>query len=105
VSLLERRGWQREGIADGGIFTCHIKEFPALGVTAAVQYDGIPVGSIEDAEPQAIEHCYVVPGMPRERQWEYGDARADALRWEHVDPIVRCEVLTTLEAISARAQS
>ncbi|MDO8209085.1 DUF4132 domain-containing protein [Conexibacter sp. CPCC 206217] len=102
VGLLDRRGWHREGIADGGLFSNHVKEFPAAGVTVTVEYDGIPVGSMEDADPQAVERCYAVVGSS-ERAWEFGSARGQALHWGEVDPIVRCEVLADLLAIQAKA--
>jgi Domain of unknown function (DUF4132) len=105
VGMLEHRGWQREGVADAGIFTCHAKEFPAAGVTVAVQYAGIPIGALEDLGPQRIEHCYAVPGRPRDRNWEHGAARADALLWAHVDPIIRSEVLTVLHEVAAKGSA
>lgn len=104
IGLLERRGWRREGVADGGLYYNHVKEFAAAGLTVAVGYEeGIPVGSVEDAGPLAVDHCYAVPGRPRDHAWAYEDAQPAALRWEHVDPIVRSEVLTVLVEVAARS--
>ena len=94
---------------DNGIFTLHAKPFPSLGVTAVVQYDGIPMGYMVDWEDQALERVYVLGEAVRSAHdlgWGAPhDVKAPAmLRWGDVDPIVRSEVLADVAAVLEKAR-
>jgi len=109
VRMLENLGWQRGQAFDAGIFHLHAKPFPSLGVTAAIQYEGVPMGYMVDWEDQAIEKVYVVGEAVRSAHdlgWgdEY-DVKEQRMRpWGEVDPIVRSEVLADIAAILEKAR-
>ena len=110
VRTLDGLGWERGEPMDGGVFTLHAKPFPALDVTAVIEYEGVPVGYMLDSEDQAVERCYVIPRALRSaRELGYGlsdlwDAPPDRLRWKEVDPIVRSEVLADVAAVVEKAR-
>lgn len=105
VRVLENLGWERGAALDNGIFSLHAKPFPALGVTAVVEYEGVPMGYMVEWEDQSIEHCYVLGrtvGSAHDLGW--GAAADDpGTAWGEVDPIVRSEVLADLHALVDRA--
>lgn len=109
VRTLDNLGWQRGQPQDGGVFTVHAKPFPALDVTAVVEYGGVPVGYMVDWEDQAIEHCYVLDRALRSTH-ELGYGWTDSadgyrrLRWEAVDSIVRSEVLADVATLLEKAR-
>lgn len=105
VGILERTGWLRGPALDNGIFSVHTRPFEHADVTAVVEYEGIPMGYMVDWDDQAIEHCYVVKGTV-EPDWHWDTRRAlkNALRWRDVDPIVRSEVLGSLNALASKAR-
>ena len=98
-------GWQRGTPQDGGVFYLHAKPFPSIGMTAVVEYDGVPVGYMVDWDDQSIERAYVVAGLVTPdtldfgSRWRKGDKR---LKWRDVDPIVRSEVLADIRRRSWR---
>jgi predicted DNA-binding WGR domain protein len=107
VRILENLGWQRGAAFDAGIFTLHAKAFPALGVTAVVEYEGVPMGYMVDWEDQSIERCYVVDGVRSAHDfgWGAGDRRGTKpLPWGSVDPIVCSEVLADVASILEKAR-
>ncbi|MDA0173309.1 DUF4132 domain-containing protein, partial [Solirubrobacter taibaiensis] len=106
VRMLENASWQRGQPQDAGIFYLHAKAFPALGVTAVVEYDGIPVGIGYDWDDQAIERAYVVDDLVTPETLDFGSHwRKDRrLKWGDVDPIVRSEVLADIAAIVEKAR-
>ena len=105
--MLENAGWQRGTPQDGGVFYLHAKPFPSIGMTAVVEYDGVPVGYMVDWDDQSIERAYVVDGLVTPdtldfgSRWRKGDKR---LKWRDVDPIVRSEVLADIATIMEKAQ-
>ena len=91
------------------MFHLHAKPFPALGMTAVVQYDGVPMGYMVDWDDQAIER-----GLRRRTGAQVAPttsagaiatgAGRQRLRWGEVDPIVRSEVLADVAAIVEKAK-
>lgn len=57
---LEARGWQR-GPAVDGVIRAHTKAFPELGLTASLDYDGVPVAFGGAWTRQRIAHCRFEP--------------------------------------------
>jgi hypothetical protein len=108
VRILENLGWQRGQAFDAGMFHLHAKPFPSLGVTAVVQYEGIPMGYMADWEDQAIEQVYVVgeAASAHDLGWGTGyDVKSGRMRpWGEVDPIVRSEVLADVAAVLEKAR-
>ena len=102
VGNLDRLGWNRGIPEDGGVFHEHSKPFYGAGVTAIVQYPGVPIGYVEGWEDQTIERCFFLPGtyMPR----DYPDHKR-RVKLGKVDPVVISEVLRDLTALAARAGS
>jgi hypothetical protein len=107
VRMLENAGWQRGTPQDAGMFYLHAKQFPSIGMTAVVEYDGVPVGYMVDWDDQSIERAYVVAGLVTPdtldfgSRWRKGDKR---LKWRDVDPIVRSEVLADIATIMEKAK-
>ena len=102
VGTLENLGWLRGMAQDAGIFSEHSKSFDAAGVTAVVEYEGVPVGMMLDWDDQAIERCFFVPGVYRADA--YYAQRDERLRLGDVDPVVLSEVLSDLHTLAAKAR-
>ena len=62
-------GWQRGTPQDGGIFYLHAKPFPSIGVTAVVEYDGVPVGYMVDWDDQSISGRTSWTASSRRTRW------------------------------------
>ena len=76
----------------------HLKYFPAVDVTAFIQYTGMSAGYYE--EPQEIESVYFVPGYVEPAWW---GRHANKMLIRNVDPVVLSEVLRLVHAIVAKA--
>lgn len=85
VGILERSGWRRGEIEDGGMYRSHWCEFD--GVSVVAEYEGVVIGDPTALGDQAVERCYALDRRP----------------WGEIDPVVRCEVLATLTEIAQRA--
>ncbi|MFO0953038.1 MAG: DUF4132 domain-containing protein [Isosphaeraceae bacterium] len=101
VGILERCGWDRGIPEDAGIFHSHTKAFEGAGVTAVVEYPGIPVGALIDWDDQEIEKCFFVRGLLTPKM--YPDYK-NPLPLGQVDPVVISEVLGTLGALASKAK-
>lgn len=101
VGTLDRLGWNRGIPEDGGVFHEHSKPFYGAGVTAIVQYPGVPIGYMEGWEDQTIERCFFLPGtyMPR----DYPDHKR-RVKLGKVDPVVISEVLRDLTALASKGK-
>jgi hypothetical protein len=85
---LERQGWRRYGVGDGGCFYAHLREFPAAGITAVVQYEpGIFVSSPRESAEQRLSGCRLYHGDPQDGK---------RLRLGEVDPMVFSETVESL---------
>jgi hypothetical protein len=104
VRVLEDRGWERGSAAEHGRYSEHAKPFPALGVTAVVEYQGVPMGSMADADDQTIEHCYVLDrALGSAHDLDRSSDVGTPVAWGEVDRIVRSEVLADLHILVDRA--
>jgi hypothetical protein len=101
-SSLQRRGWERGQPQDAGIVSDHSKAFPAAGVTAVVEYDGIPVYYSEGWEDQEIERCYFVAAAGGAAGTKY--RRPGAVPPGEVDPVAVSEVLADLALLAAKGK-
>src|SRR5262249_44454940 len=105
VRILENLGWQRGQAWDGGLFHLHAKPFPTLGVTAVVQYDGIPMGAIVDWDDQSIDEVYLTDRAVKSAlELDWGGQGSAKVAWGNVDPIVRSEVLADIAAVLEKAR-
>lgn len=103
VGTLERHGWQRGPVMDGGLFTEHVKYFPSGDVTAIIQYQGIPTGTGGvDWEDQYIDHCLFLPGRVA---GDYGRDFEKGIKLGEIDPVILSEVLCNLELLKAKGTS
>jgi predicted DNA-binding WGR domain protein len=101
VGALEKQGWVRGIPEDAGIFGEHSKPFYGAGVTAIVQYPGVPVGYMVDWEDQEIERCFFLKGIYTPEV--YPDHKK-ALPLGKVDPVAMSEVLTDLTLVASKAR-
>lgn len=100
VSTLDKRGWQRGPVMEGGLFTEHLKYFPRADATAVVTYDGIPTGTGGvDFPDQYIEHCLFLPGKAA---GEYAREFDKGIQLGNVDSIAVSEVLSDLELLKQK---
>ncbi len=63
VGLLDKPGWNRGMPEDVRVFYEHSKPFHGAGVTAAVQYEGVPAGYMVEWDDQHVEKCLFVPDL------------------------------------------
>jgi predicted DNA-binding WGR domain protein len=101
VGILERHGWNRGIPEDGGAFHEHSKPFEGGGVTAVLQYPGIPIGYIDGWEDQELEKCFFVAGLYTPRMYP---EHKNALPLGAVDPVVLSEVLGTLGVLESKGK-
>ncbi len=102
VSTLEKQGWERGPVGDGGSFNEHLKYFPDADITAIAEYDYIIVGMIMDSHAQDIKRCHFERGRATESSRFYSNSEA-MVPLEFVDSIVISEVLADLTALTAKA--
>lgn len=98
-SVLEKNGWQRGEIGDGGCFSEHYKYFPGADITAVAEYDWIGIGMIVESDDQDIKSVYFLPGKST-GFYRYDKRPATPL--EFVDSIVISEVLTDLMLLASK---
>ncbi|MCC7534579.1 MAG: DUF4132 domain-containing protein [Deltaproteobacteria bacterium] len=91
VGHMRRRGWTHGAPQDGGHVSDHTKAFPFAGVTAVLEHNGYPIGALEYADPQRIEHVYFVRGDAD--TWK---SRQSRVKLAAVDPKVVSEVVFDL---------
>ncbi|MGV3721624.1 MAG: DUF4132 domain-containing protein, partial [Actinomycetota bacterium] len=85
---LERTGWRRDDVGGGGCYSAHLREFPAAGVWAVVEYQpGIYISSPRASDEQQLTGCTFHRGGPRS---------GPELRLGDVDPIVFSETVESL---------
>lgn len=100
VSTLDKRGWHRGPVMEGGLFTEHLKYFPRADATAIVTYDGIQTGTGGmDSPDQYIEHCLFLPGKvagENAREFDKG------IQLGNVDSIALSEVLSDLDLLKQK---
>ena len=101
VGTLEKMNWSRGIPEDGGVFYEHSKPFYGAGVTAVVQYEGVPVGYMVDWEDQHVERCFFEEGIHTPEMYSSHKKR---LALGKVDPLVISEVLADLAALAARGR-
>ncbi len=100
VGTLDRHGWQRGPVMDGGLYTEHIRYFPRQDVTALIQYDGIPTGTGGvDWADQYINHCLFLSGKVA---GDYDRDFQKGLQLGTIDPVVLSEVLCDVELLKAK---
>ena len=81
MSGLERAGWARGEVEDGGIYRSHELEY--AGGRLTVEYgEGIIIGDPTYLGPQTFER-FSLEGRP----------------WEALEPVLRCEILATLDGL------
>ncbi len=101
IGVLQKLGWVRGAVGDGGMYYEHAKPFYANTVTAVIQYPGVPMGYLVGWQDQVIEHCFFVPGI-----YKPDDAypkHENLLKLGDVDPVVMSEVLRDLALLSHKS--
>jgi hypothetical protein len=101
VGTLERLGWQRAAVGDGGMYDWHGKEFSEAGVSAILEHESIIIGMIAESEDTPINACYFVRGTYDRRS--YG-AHGNRVPLKKVDPLILSEVLSDLETVASKAK-
>lgn len=101
VSILERLGWQRGDVGDGGCFSEHYKYFPGADVTAVADYEWIGIGMIVESDDQDIQSCHFHQGKTT-RGFYYQNSK---IPLEFVDSIVLSEVLSDLTLLASKARA
>jgi hypothetical protein len=101
IGVLEKRGWQRGPVGEGGLFSEHIKYFSGADITVVMQYQGIIVGNPVGSEEQFIDYCAVLPGKvigETEREFQKGLALGT------VDRAVLSEILSDVELLRTKGK-
>lgn len=101
VGILDRQGWTRGPVLDAGIFHEHHKTFDGAEVIAVIEYDGVPVGYMQDADPQRIKSCYFLRGGESSRSYPKSSG---AVKLGSVHAVVLSEVLRDLKALEGKAK-
>ncbi|XAY03535.1 hypothetical protein DSM112329_00354 [Paraconexibacter sp. AEG42_29] len=109
VRVLEKAGWARGAVADGGLFHLHTRFFAATDTTVVVEYeDGIHTGYIPDSGEQRLTHVYAFVDRPATWNPDYGlhdwTAEPGPDRWHDVHPVVRSEALADLLTLTEVAR-
>lgn len=98
-SFLEKQGWLRGPVIDGGYFFHHTRFFSEADITAFIEYSGIFAGAPHESEDQKIEQCYFVKG--NRNNSDPPDWR-EAVVLGVLDPIALSEVLCDLTTLTTR---
>jgi hypothetical protein len=101
VGTLERLGWTRGVPEDAGIFHEHSRPFFGANVTAVVEYDGVPVGYIQEWDDQRIERCFFVPGIYQPVCYPRHKKR---VRLGRLDAVTISEVLRDLTTVASKSR-
>jgi len=101
VGTLERLGWQRSAVGDGGMYDWHFKYFAELGFTAILEHEGIIIGMLADSDPTPINACYFIPGEPDRNQW---GSSGSHIPLEDVDPLIISEILSDLQTLASKGK-
>ena len=101
VFTLDKLGWTRGQAMDAGIFSEHVKSFHAANITAAVVYEGVPMGYMDGWDNQKIESIFFLRGTTPQTCW-MSWAVKDALPLSEIDSVVLSEVLKDVIGIVAR---
>jgi hypothetical protein len=101
IGVLEKRGWQRGPVGEGGLFTEHTKYFSSADITAVIQYQGIIVGDPAHSDSQYVDYCAVLPGKiagETEREFQKGLALGT------VERAVMSEILMDVELLRSKGE-
>jgi hypothetical protein len=99
VSILDKHGWQRGPVEDGGLYTEHLRYFPRADLTAVVAYEGITTGMPADSPDQHVDYCAFLSGKVAGK---YGREFEKGMPLNTVDQVVLSEVFSDLELIKAK---
>ncbi|MBY0545890.1 MAG: DUF4132 domain-containing protein [Candidatus Obscuribacterales bacterium] len=102
VSILEKHGWQRGSVEDGGCFHEHYKFFPGANITAVASYDWIGIGMIVESDDQDIKSCHFEQASRDRSSWY---SKPEMVPLEFVDSIVISEVLADLTLLASKARA
>lgn len=91
IGKLRRRGWVHGAPRERGIVDEHRKAFTGSNVTAVIRHAGYPIGALDPAATEQIEHVYFVAGDKIE-----GYDPGTRLKLASVDPKAVSEVLYDL---------
>jgi hypothetical protein len=101
IGALEKRGWQRGPVGEGGLFTEHLKYFSSADVTVVMQYQGIVVGDPVGSPDQYVDYCAILPGKVEgetEREFQKGLALGT------VDKACLSEILFDVEFLRSKGK-
>ncbi|MFY7888844.1 MAG: DUF4132 domain-containing protein [Spirosomataceae bacterium] len=107
VGTLEKLGWYRGSVIDGGAIASYFKDFAELGITAiTTQLGGIGVGYLEyNAEIESV--MFVKKGVVRFGNYVYDEPQHEnderLIAFKDVPTIVYSEVMSDMEALNALA--
>jgi Domain of unknown function (DUF4132) len=86
---LEKRGWRRDEVSDGGYVPAYAKTFASLGVRAVVETEGISIGYYEEDAALGELYFQSVPYVSYDER----------LVFSQLPAIVYSEVMTDLQAL------
>ncbi len=103
IGTLEKLGWFRGAAEDAGVFYTHSRLFPAADITAVVEYDGVPMGSIVDWEDQEIQNCFFLKGQITGIGYTDG-VHKKSLPLAEIPALILSEVLRDLTIIAGKGK-
>lgn len=101
----ERLGWSHGSVIDAGDVSDYLKRFPAAGVDAFINLEGLCMGAPMDSEVTLREIFFVTSGSVKIGSYEYDKPEAETdprlVCLGNVRPLVFSEVIGDLRRITA----
>jgi len=107
VSQMEKRGWQRGSVVDGGMISSYYKNFPDVEMVVFLTTDGIGVGYY-DGEVE-LDALYVVKsGSVKTGSYTYDEPENEAnirlIPFGDIPPVIYSEVMGDLQNLTPKVQ-
>ena len=98
---IEKWGWRRGSVVDGGMISSYRKLFPDVGIEAVIEVEGIYVGFYDDYDPKMGKLCFIKIGTAKTGSYTY-DEPSDAsderlVPFGKVPAIIYSEVMAELD--------
>lgn len=70
---MEKWGWRRGSVVDGGMISSYRKLFPDIGIEAVIEVEGIYVGFYDDYDPKMGTLCFIKIGTAKTGSYTYDE--------------------------------
>lgn len=70
---VEKWGWRRGSVVDGGMISSYRKLFPDVGIEAVIEVEGIYVGFYDDYDPKMGKLCFIKIGTAKTGSYTYNE--------------------------------